>query len=64
LGSLVVNGAYSYCTTHFAAEWPYVLGVLFVAVVMLIPRGLIGLPAQVRDGLVRRRRRKKYGSAG
>ena len=64
LGSLVVNGAYSYCTTHFAAEWPYVLGVLFVAVVMLIPRGLIGLPAQVRDGLARRRRMKKYGSAG
>jgi len=60
LGSLVVNGAYSYCTTHFAAEWPYVLGILFVAVVMLIPSGLIGLPAQVRDGLARRRRMKAY----
>jgi urea transport system permease protein len=55
LGSLVVNGAYSYCTTHFAAEWPYVLGVLFIAVVMLIPGGIVGLPAQVRTALNRRR---------
>ena len=53
LGSLVVNGAYSYCTTHFAASWPYVLGVLFIAVVMLIPGGLIGLPGQLRARLTR-----------
>jgi len=57
LGALIVNAGYSYFTTHFAAYWPYFLGLLFVAVVMLIPGGLIGLPAQIRAGLTRPRRR-------
>jgi urea transport system permease protein len=56
LGTLIVNAGYSYFTTHFAAYWPYFLGLLFVAVVMLIPGGLIGLPAQIRRRLTRRRR--------
>ena len=59
LGSLVVNGAYSYFTTHFASYWPYFLGLLFVAVVMLIPDGLIGVPAQIRETLARQRRLKE-----
>ncbi len=57
LGALIVNAGYSYFTTHFAAYWPYFLGLLFVAVVMLIPRGLIGLPAQLRERLARSSRR-------
>jgi len=57
LGALIVNAMYSYFTTHFAAYWPYALGLLFVAVVMLIPAGLVGLPAQIRGSLARRQRR-------
>jgi len=57
LGALIVNAGYSYFTTHFAAYWPYFLGLLFVAVVMLIPGGLIGLPPQIRSRLTRLRRR-------
>lgn len=44
LGALVVNGAYSYCTSRFAEYWPYFLGFLFVGVVLLFPEGLVGLP--------------------
>ena len=62
LGSFVVNGAYSYFTTHFAAYWPYFLGFLFVAVVMLIPDGLIGVPAQIRIAIEHRRREKAAAS--
>lgn len=43
LGALGVNMLYSYATTAFPGSWLYILGILFIAVVLLIPKGLIGL---------------------
>jgi urea transport system permease protein len=48
LGAFVVNGAKSWFTVTFPQYWLYFLGLLFVLVTLLLPRGLIGLPAMLR----------------
>jgi urea transport system permease protein len=47
LGALVVNGMKSWLTTRYPGSWLYVLGALFVGVVMLLPDGLVSLPARL-----------------
>ena len=42
-----------YATGQFAEQWPYILGALFVLVTLFMPKGLIGLPEQLR-GLARK----------
>jgi urea transport system permease protein len=49
LGALVVNGLKSWLTSKFPDSWPYVLGGIFVGVVMLLPDGLVSLPRRVMD---------------
>ena len=48
LGAVVVNALRSYLTATVPELWPFVLGGLFVGVVLLFPTGLVGLPAQLR----------------
>jgi urea transport system permease protein len=48
LGALVVNGLKSWLTTRYPGSWLYVLGALFVTVVMLLPDGLVSLPVRLR----------------
>ncbi|HZE99604.1 MAG TPA: urea ABC transporter permease subunit UrtC [Planctomycetota bacterium] len=48
LGALVVNGLKSWLTNRYPATWLYVLGGVFVAVVMLLPDGLVSLPGRLR----------------
>ncbi|MBI1923402.1 urea ABC transporter permease subunit UrtC [Candidatus Poribacteria bacterium] len=57
LGSFVVNWSKSLLTgsTIFSQVWPYLLGGLFLGVVMFIPEGLVGLPRRL-SGLFRRLR--------
>lgn len=43
IGAVVVNLLYSYLTGTMPGSWLYFLGFLFVAVVLLIPNGLVGL---------------------
>jgi urea transport system permease protein len=47
LGALVVNGLKSWLTTRYPGTWTYVLGAVFVGVVMLLPDGLISLPRRL-----------------
>jgi urea transport system permease protein len=47
LGALVVNGLKSWLTTKYPGSWLYVLGGVFVGVVMLLPDGLISLPRRL-----------------
>jgi len=47
LGALVVNGLKSWLTTKYPGSWLYVLGAVFVVVVMLLPDGLISLPRRL-----------------
>ncbi len=47
VGSLVVNSLKSWLTNKFPGSWLYVLGSVFVGVVMLLPDGLISLPRRL-----------------
>ncbi|HEV3028312.1 MAG TPA: urea ABC transporter permease subunit UrtC, partial [Planctomycetota bacterium] len=47
LGSLVVNGLKSWLTNKYPGSWLYVLGSVFVGVVMLLPDGLVSLPRRM-----------------
>ena len=57
LGAISVNALKSYATRAFADQWLYFLGGLFILVTLLMPNGLIGLPAQIRE--LRQRWRQK-----
>jgi urea transport system permease protein len=43
LGALIVNGCKSYLSESFPDAWLYFLGILYVAVILLVPEGIIGL---------------------
>jgi urea transport system permease protein len=57
LGAFAVNGAKSWFTVAYPEYWLYFLGLLFVLVTLLMPRGLMGLAGQLR------RRRMPGGAA-
>ncbi len=48
LGAISVNALKSYATRAFAEQWLYFLGGLFIIVVLFMPDGIVGLPAQLR----------------
>ncbi len=48
LGAVSVNALKSYATRAFAEQWLYLLGGLFILVVLFMPNGLVGLPAQLK----------------
>jgi urea transport system permease protein len=47
-GAFFVNGAKSWFTVAFPEYWLYFLGLLFVAVTLFLPHGLIGLARRLR----------------
>jgi len=49
LGAVGVNWARSVLTNYFPELWPFFLGGLFIAVVLLFPDGLIGLCARMKE---------------
>jgi urea transport system permease protein len=48
LGAVSVNALKSYATRAFAEQWLYVLGGLFILAVLFMPKGIAGLPDQLR----------------
>lgn len=62
LGAISVNALKSYATRAFAEQWLYLLGGMFILVVVLMPKGLIGLPDQLRSVVKRFRSAKAGGS--
>lgn len=50
LGAVGVNFARSILTNHFPSLWPFFLGGLFIAVVLLFPDGLVGVGQRLRQG--------------
>jgi len=48
LGAFAVNGAKSWFTVAYPEYWLYFLGLLFVLVTLLLPRGLMGLAEKLR----------------
>lgn len=43
VGTLVVNYVKFYCSNSFPSVWLYLIGALFIAVVLFFPRGLLGV---------------------
>ena len=48
LGAFAVNGAKTWFTVAYPELWLYFLGLLFVLVTLLLPRGLMGLAGSLR----------------
>jgi urea transport system permease protein len=48
VGAFFVNGAKSWFTVAFPEYWLYFLGVLFIAVTLFLPQGLMGLWSRLR----------------
>ncbi|HEX2313621.1 MAG TPA: urea ABC transporter permease subunit UrtC [Thermomonospora sp.] len=56
LGAVVMNYAKTSFSEEWAGGWLYLQGALFIAVMTLAPKGLVGLYEQLRDTVARRRR--------
>jgi urea transport system permease protein len=54
VGAVGVNFARSILTNHFPELWPFFLGGLFIAVVLIFPDGLVGLTRRLNIGSVRK----------
>jgi urea transport system permease protein len=49
LGAIGTNALKSYTTHAWPEYWLYILGGLFILVVLFVPKGLVGLPEQLRE---------------
>lgn len=59
IGAISVNALKSWASVGATADfWPLMLGGAFVLVVLFMPKGIIGLPAQVQGWIVKSRRAK------
>lgn len=47
IGAIGVNALKSYASREFPAYWPIILGGMFVIVVLFMPKGVVGIPAQI-----------------
>jgi urea transport system permease protein len=61
-GAFIVNGAKSWLTVVAPEFWLYFLGLLFIAVTLFLPNGVVGL-LRKPGGLIDLWRRKKGGKA-
>lgn len=54
VGAVLVNLLKSWATTRYPDFWLLIMGGSFVLVVLFLPKGLVGIPGQIRDFLARR----------
>jgi ABC-type branched-subunit amino acid transport system permease subunit len=47
IGAIAVNALKSWATRAFPDLWLLILGAMFVIVVLFMPKGIVGLPAQL-----------------
>jgi urea ABC transporter permease protein UrtC len=57
LGAIGVNALKSYTTRAFPDFWLIIEGVLFILVVLFMPKGIVGLAGQIRDAIEARFRK-------
>ncbi len=63
IGAISVNALKSWATTAYPDYWILILGGSFVLVVMFMPKGIVGLPAQLM-GLVKKSRKVRPNKPG
>jgi urea transport system permease protein len=63
IGAVTVNALKSWATRAYPDLWLLILGGLFVIVVLLMPKGIVGLPAQIKGCVMRLRSRGEMASA-
>ncbi len=51
VGAFIVNGAKSWLTVAYPEFWLYFLGLLFIAVTLFLPQGVVGLVKKIRAGM-------------
>ncbi|WP_367870794.1 urea ABC transporter permease subunit UrtC [Luteolibacter sp. Populi] len=54
IGAIAVNAFKSWASNKFPDLWPLILGGSFVLVVLFLPKGIVGIPGQIRAMLARR----------
>ena len=63
IGAISVNSLKSWATRAYPDMWLIILGGAFVLVVMFMPKGIVGLPAQISSIVSRIRRRMPESAA-
>ena len=48
IGAVTVNALKSYATRAFAEQWLFFLGGMFILVTLFMPKGIVGIPDQLR----------------
>jgi urea transport system permease protein len=56
LGAVLINVLKSWASRAYPDAWLIILGFMFIVVVLFMPKGLVGLPAQIRGYLSRRKK--------
>jgi urea transport system permease protein len=58
IGAISINALKSWATRAFPDLWIILLGGVFILVVLFLPGGLVSIPAKIKEGVARLRRRK------
>ncbi|MCW1923742.1 urea ABC transporter permease subunit UrtC [Luteolibacter arcticus] len=58
IGAIAVNAFKSWASNKFPDLWPLILGGSFVLVVLFMPKGIVGIPGQIRALIARREDRR------
>jgi len=61
IGAISVNALKSWATRAFAEQWLFMLGGMFIFVVLFMPNGIVGIPAQLKALKAKYIDRKKNG---
>ena len=56
IGAVGVNGLKTWATREFPDLWLIFLGILFILCVLFMPKGIVGLPNQIRGWMADRRK--------
>jgi urea transport system permease protein len=60
IGAILVNALKSWATRYAPELWLYILGGLFIVVVLLLPGGIVSLPAKIKALAARLRSRPSF----
>jgi urea ABC transporter permease protein UrtC len=55
IGAVAINALKSWATRAYPDLWLIILGGLFILVVLFMPKGIVGIPAQIRSMFSRRK---------